>query len=1173
MKLFLSLSLILIALPLQLHRAEGFLMGLPPEFLLGQGRLFASSDGSSHVGSFYEAVPSSVRLHLLKIDILDREHRIFELRDAVRSVAEIAPEDESVLRRLAQVSDLFGDHAGEVYQRWTEALERVGAPEQVLRQALERGVIVALRDGDAERALAMSGKLEKMGVSRFSGLGNVRERVSTSSTLSIPGGMRGLARAAEINDSAPSARFLPEYARAILRMNPDGLEGKALEERLRLYFEIVHALNTYGKPVAGGREITLDLNSDKGLDRVQKVLEFFGWQIRTSRAGEVVIEVRAGAENSARQEFVSALGIDEAEMKLSLEQRKPFVFRVVEERVPVIFDESYWLNTFLKRERNGRGLIEEMLHNRPLAVLYVGLSHMTPETQRAAIQAIEPEELLKSAALLSLYGSGVAVESGHLVLPGGVEASEAWAKLAGANPESIGPFLRSLINRDEGKLLAYYHALAVLPAANQRFFTRTVPRLSAFYRVFPFADELSLKKGAFVRREDQFVRLARELPLNADGNVEFPGSARVWSVSRGGSENVVDVEDLIRQAGRASSLGEDEILLEMLNRTYDGGHSRTFRQIENFLAVVRVNRHRHQPMDEVMAAALSQNYARYQSVFPYLAALPELTGQQALTFFQAAARLEKFEKAELNTVLGEFHALLKLVVLLNEARAFPDREAAELFASICGDFGRVKSYRDIPKVTFDLVEQILREAGIAADGSADHLLLTLFAGTSAEKAFVWEGTAKSVNLADASAKRMLDVLRLQSITSLDALLDIYRAALTLTQESSALSVSRIEANFGKLIEIVPAPEERIHDKLERLDIARPAEVNNILEKLRREINKNAPSPDNVSKLANELIRELNPFLKTSLTGWIYAYYFSPRDLAVANNRYLVRAHVFHEAAVNNYWPETRSGQSTIGSYLIGGFAQMAAGVAAIAMAKVESSESIVATPLATAQLSAVRSVPWHQVTERSIHFVALRIKHGREFVVRAAFDEELRRDLANATAGTIGPARRFDLLDSIAALDLPHALGLLTWSDLFFLADAFIKSTEDNGLPGPVVSAYNAERRLVSLEQANYFGGYHAKTDGCARPHLTNLSPYEDYADLLLSEPLAERLSDVLLAVAESADRTGLPVEALGLLAENAVRQFSQKTKTLRREDWISAVDAVRSIDMGELVPSLETRR
>ncbi len=804
-----------------------------------------------------------------------------------------------------------------------------------------------------------------------------------------------------------------------------------------------------------------------------------------------MIEVRAGAENSARQEFVSALGIDEAEMKLSLERRRPFVFRVVEDRVPMIFDESYWLSTFLKGERNGRGLIEEMLYNRPLAGLYVGLSHMTPETQRAVIQAIEPEELLKSATSLSLYGSGVAVESGHLVLPGGADATEAWATLAGANPERIGLFLRSLISRDQGKLLAYYYALAVLPAANQRFFTRAVPRLSAFYRVFPFADERALEKGIFVRREDQFVRLARELPLNAEGTVEFPGGARVWRVSRGGSENFADVEDLIRQAGRVSPLSEDEILLEMLNRTYDGGRFRTFIQIENFLAVVRVNRHRHQPMDEVMAAALSQNYARYQSVFPYFAALPELTGQQALTFFQAAARLEKFEKAELNTVLGEFHALLKLVVLLNEARAFPDRKAAELFSSICGDFGRVSSYRDIPKVTFDLLEQILREAGIAADGSADDLLLTLFAGTSAEKAFVWEGTARSVNPADAGAKRILGVLRLQSVTSLDALLDIYRAASTLTQETSALSVSRIEADFGKLIEIAPAPEERIHDKLERLDIARPAEVNKIMEKLRMEIHKNTPSPDNVSKLANELIRELNPFLKTSLTGWIYAYYFSPRDLSVANNRYLVRAHVFHEAA-NNYWPETRSGQSTIGSYLIGGFAQMAAGVGAIAVARVESSESVVSTPAVSAQLSAVRSVPWGQVTERSIHFVALRIKLGREFVVRAAFDEELRRDLANATTGTIGPARRFDLLDSVAAYDLPHALRLLTSSDLFFLADAFIKSTEDNGLPGPVASAYNAERRLVSLEQADYFGGYHGKTDGCVRPHLTNLNPNED---------------------------------------------------------------------------------
>ena len=111
---------------------------------------------------------------------------------------------------------------------------------------------------------------------------------------------------------------------------------------------------------------------------------------------------------------------------------------------------------------------------------------------------------------------------------------------------------------------------------------------------------------------------------------------------------------------------------------------------------------------------------------------------------------------------------------------------------------------------------------------------------------------------------------------------------------------------------------------------------------------------------------------------------------------------------------------------------------------------------------------------------------------------------------------------------------------------------------------------MVEPNQLNYFGGIHPGTDGCARPHLTRLAPYEEYENFYFTDPLTEHLSDILLYLAEAADRRGVPVQGLAMLAEPAVQQFSTKLKMSHPTDWQSAIEALRSIDLNALIPLLE---
>jgi tetratricopeptide (TPR) repeat protein len=1143
----------------------------------GRARLLYGADRR---GEAYEAVvaglgadPKSLRLHLMKIDHLEQDDRLFEVRAAIREASEMLSNEEPILRRLAKENDIFGSKAGETYERWAVAMERARHPEDEIRQALERGLLVALRDDEREVAARISQKLTRLGTPGSSLRLDIDASGQAASTIAVPGGIKGMAQAVEVEPHVSSQRFLEEYGRAILRTNtraPDHRE--AFRNRLQLYARTVQRLKSLGRSTGDATELTIDLQTNAGIDRAERVLDLLGWRIRQSR-NTFLVEVGTDEEAALRQTFGSSLGIDELQMKTRLEQRQTFMFRIVDERAPIIFDEQFWFASILKEPRPRRSLLEEMLENPAIARLYIGLTGMNSETQRAILQAVEPDQLLKRSARLAVYGSSIAIENGRIMLPGGVEATTAWSKLVEASPARAGQFLGNLIRMDDGKMLAYYYSIAVLSPDHQRFFTRTPQRLSAFYKVFPFEDEANLEKNIFGRREDAFTRMARELPLDSEGSVLFPGSERVWTVAKGSSDDISDVERLVKRVRRTNSPDdEDEILLKMLDRWNEVARRRV-NQIENFLSVARIDAHRKDPMDELMALTLSQMFGKYQSVFPYFTALQSLNGNQITEFGKAAQRIENLKETELNTALGDFHALIKLLVLLKESGKLPEPKATELFSFVSGKFAGAKTYEGLSAATFDSIERILAEAGKTPNENVDDFLLRALAGNPQTKEFSFDGITYSVDVAGRNAQRMRDVLRLQSISSLEILLKVYAAAQLMVRRPDASALPDIEGYASKLLEIREAPEDRLSGKLrEALIVARPAEVMKIVADLKKELAKKKPSK-NIPKLAAALIEELHPFLKTTLVGWIYAYYFSPQDLAIANDRYLVRRHVFFEELGEDYWPETRTGTSN-GSYLLGGFAQMATGLAPMAKVNVEAAQSLNTIGpqerVAVAQLAAVRSVPWNQVAERSVHLVALKLRLAREFVVRAAVDGKLRLELARATIGLIGPRRRFDLLQSLAGADTSGALDQLSNTDLLFLADALAGSSASANAGGPVHKALERETRIVSWEQSNYFGGLHPMTDGCAFPHLARLAPYEEYEPLQLPDPLAERLSDILLYVAESADRIGLPVQALALLTEPAVRQFSAQVKMSSISDWRSALQAMRAIDAGALIPFIE---
>jgi hypothetical protein len=198
------------------------------------------------------------------------------------------------------------------------------------------------------------------------------------------------------------------------------------------------------------------------------------------------------------------------------------------------------------------------------------------------------------------------------------------------------------------------------------------------------------------------VEKCLQLPLDAQGHIDFPGGPDVWRVSRAAANGSRPVGSL-RQPSSAAE--EDEILLPLLAAR----HNRNTQQsplVEAFLGLVRLQRHRHQPMDEPLAALLLQKHSQYQHLFPYLASLPELTISEIALLFEAAKHLEGLDSSQLNLAVGEFHSLIQFLIVLSGNNALRDGDAARLFAELCRGFWHAKTDADFAAHSCEMVLKI-----------------------------------------------------------------------------------------------------------------------------------------------------------------------------------------------------------------------------------------------------------------------------------------------------------------------------------------------------------------------------------------------------------------------------------------------------------------------------------
>jgi hypothetical protein len=94
------------------------------------------------------------------------------------------------------------------------------------------------------------------------------------------------------------------------------------------------------------------------------------------------------------------------------------------------------------------------------------------------------------------------------------------------------------------------------------------------------------------------------------------------------------------------------------------------------LAVVRVDEHRPEPLDENSALLLAQHYTEDGAAYPYFATLTGLGQKQFEQFFALSEALRDRSDEEKNAVLPAVNSLIEIICLAQEARRFDEMQSA-----------------------------------------------------------------------------------------------------------------------------------------------------------------------------------------------------------------------------------------------------------------------------------------------------------------------------------------------------------------------------------------------------------------------------------------------------------------------------------------------------------------
>ncbi len=1110
-----------------------------------------------------QADPKSARLYLAKALAEEGQDRWYEARRTItRGVAAVT--DIRLLRHAAYLEDQFGRSAARAYSALAVALEGAGDSTGEYLSALARGREVSLRADDLKEAAWFESRLKAAGRLESSLLPAARAKNPANGTW-IPGGTKALMRVVRGNELSTPERFLVDYCRSILGVltSTDAKIARANLGVISEHFRRISALEAFGRREGNRVTITMSLDGGKAREATGQILHLIGWQIRYSREG---ISVEAWEEGSAWRSHDAArvLGIDQLSMQETLQAGGSFGFDIVDDWVPVLFDEDVWRSQVNSDQDLPGGLAEAFAGDPRLAETYVGLSALDKETAAALVGAVGMNVLTRDDAdLLSAYSSSLAVRNGRAVVPGGEAGEAVWERIAGASPRDPGRFFGALLGKDDGKLVAFFFALTELDMRHQRFFTRNIDRTRRFYELFRTAPDM---QGGARRtwKDTPFIDFLADIPLDPEGHVRFPGGPEVWILARGQSNSSESAARLLKKLPAiAAPEVEDEVLQRLARMSYRvGGYDHS--ELNNFLAVVHLEAHRTEPLDGDAALILAQEFTRFESVWPYFSTLTGLGRDEYAAFFAMSEKLRRRDGVELNRILGQVHSLIKLICMAKQAGRLDEGQSAELFALLCRRFSGAASARDFTEASLDLVRELLARAGAGNPSrDPDECLETILLGGARPDSLERDDADSQLPVGGARHDYYRRVLKLQAVPTLRALFEIYDIARAGGLDLQVLTLEKAVAALPNVN--LPGLQGLSGKETECLESFRTARPISVVGRLRALSAAGKPDPKSLDRLSGELLAALNPQVELALAGAVYACYLRPWDLLVSEDPLFLRRHRFIDfdslAPKRTMFLHSLLVQrQTQGSYFLGGFADFGgeAGKIALAGSRMADARSY---SFAAAQIASLRATRWDLIRDDDLRLLGLKIRAAREWIVHAALDPEVMQDLAGAAAGILSTTRRADLLHSLDARDWHRVWKDVTLGDLYFLSDEYLNRRKTDPWNSPTMKALRELLARDNGRRLQWLGPILSPLFNCGHPHLVRLPPYEHFEKFLIPDKVAVRASEFKLYLGEYLDRRGLPAGVLEAVAEPLMMEILREVHLTDIRDWRAILAAYAGLD------------
>ena len=514
---------------------------------------------------------------------------------------------------------------------------------------------------------------------------NHLSRSMSSDTVTIPGPLRSFLRMTGISQQTPPNEVLPILARNVSILGYR--EGKETEYLVLVnrYMHMARELQSIAK--ANG-EIHITGCGDAG-----PLISVLGYKFQGT-CGEKKSSLVT--ENAERAFLTIDSGFPLTELERSLQKNAAFTYPYPATAVPIYFKESDWSGISKRPQNSGGNLLDLLLHDQGVDRLYWALSKCDRETRLALQQAPGLRKLYPVVSVFDLYGSGIVVHSGSVVVPGG--AKKEWEELVGASPNSPGDFVSNLLTKDHGWLAEYFDVLSRLSLSQQSHLAEG-NRLKRFYQAYRSTTPHTQAGVGVFPRNAQLLILLTSLKWDAKGNPQILQSLSAWPEILARKTKSNPTHEWPKQSRRCDT---PERFLEMLvassNLAIETG------PIEIFLMLETINAGRppDQQLSDATEELIANRISQFDLWFSIFAEFPTLDDTSIAKFVSAADRVDGISNPVLRAnSLGAFQGSIGLWQILARQGQIPNAQLNSSWLSTVQPFLGVSSsvqvFRSSPK--------------------------------------------------------------------------------------------------------------------------------------------------------------------------------------------------------------------------------------------------------------------------------------------------------------------------------------------------------------------------------------------------------------------------------------------------------------------------------------------